>query len=452
VADDGGKGVAGSCTKYFDLGKEGVILPENSWGLLGPEFLSDSRRNRSLGLAATVRAFNDLAVPGLGGVWYGKQLLFAMLGIAVAEEARKGVKVWNIEVANAIEALSCWRAFIKNKWERDARLRGNNKLKDRNESDFSQFDKVKKPRFYVTNPMRMRTVQALPALGLVTKDSVRFNAFRCSDIGQEFIEAASACKGESVKNYLVGWVRGKKVLKSQRLDDVLSPLEPLSHEAQTLLCGLIDRDKKRANARAWVEQLSKEGTRRQDWGDKPPKPIQPSHWKDMEAGARFFMARDAAIAVLDTLERHMGNKSQSPMYSLITTTPNELLDPLKKLKDAAQDYLSLKYDNDDTRDANKFCEECIQKIDSDVLRSLVKRDVHVLCLESDKVKPGPAFRGDGKTPVNDENDESPASDSEMIPLPKGISSRVLNLYRLNLDLKGKLDQWLKLSAKEQSDE
>jgi hypothetical protein len=38
------------------------------WGLLGPEALASQRRTRTLGLGAAVRAFNDLAVPGLGNM------------------------------------------------------------------------------------------------------------------------------------------------------------------------------------------------------------------------------------------------------------------------------------------------------------------------------------------------------------------------------------------------
>lgn len=151
------------------------------WGLLGPELLPNARRTRTLGLGASVRAFNDLAVPGLGGVWYGKQLLLATLGVAVAEAARdRGAKVQNIEVANAIEALACWLAFNKTGWSRDARLRGNTKLHGK---DDLSFRRVRQRSFYVTQPMRMATVQALPALGFVDSDSARFKAFRCSDAG-----------------------------------------------------------------------------------------------------------------------------------------------------------------------------------------------------------------------------------------------------------------------------
>ena len=162
---------------------------EGAWGLLGPEFLPNTRRNRTLGLGASVRRFNDLAVPGLGGVWYGKQLLLATLGVAVAEAARsQGVKVQNIEVANAIEALACWLAFKSNGSSSDSRLRGNTKLQGK---DNFSFRRVRQRNFYVTQPMRMATVQALPALGFVESDSARFNAFCCAEGGSNFIEQAT---------------------------------------------------------------------------------------------------------------------------------------------------------------------------------------------------------------------------------------------------------------------
>src|SRR5690606_5746501 len=126
-----------------------------TWGLLGPELLPNVRRRRTLGLGASVRFFNESAVPGLGGVKFGKQLVLATLGVAVAEAARdRGAKVQNIEVTNAIEALACWLAFEKNGWKSDLRLKGNTKL--RGKEDFV-FKKVKQRNFYVTQPMRMAT-------------------------------------------------------------------------------------------------------------------------------------------------------------------------------------------------------------------------------------------------------------------------------------------------------
>ena len=149
-----------------------------AWGLLGPETLASERRTRTLGLGATVRSFNDLAVPGLGGVWFGKQLLLATLGVAIAERVRNsGKRAQNIEVANAVEALACWLALDSTGWKRDPRLRGALKLFGKNDLSFAT---VSKRSFYVTQPMRQATVQPLRALGVVESSGERFNAFKCT--------------------------------------------------------------------------------------------------------------------------------------------------------------------------------------------------------------------------------------------------------------------------------
>src|SRR5580700_10345534 len=118
------------------------------WGLLGPSTLHSERRTRTLGLGAAVRTFNDLAVPGLGGVWFGKQLLLATLGVAIAERARdSGKRAQNIEVTNAVEALACWLALDFNGWKRDPRLRGALKLSGKKDLSFAT---VSKRSSYVT--------------------------------------------------------------------------------------------------------------------------------------------------------------------------------------------------------------------------------------------------------------------------------------------------------------
>ena len=91
-----------------------------NWGLLGPDKLESERRTRTLGLAVAVRAFNDLAVPNLGGVKFSKNVFLACLGIHVAEKVRlEGKQVSNIQVANAIEALGCILSFEENNWQSD---------------------------------------------------------------------------------------------------------------------------------------------------------------------------------------------------------------------------------------------------------------------------------------------------------------------------------------------
>ena len=99
------------------------------WGLMGPEKVVSQRRTRTLRLSSIVRNFNDLAVPGLGGVKYAKSVFLACLGVDVANKVRdSGKKVTNIEVTNAIEALACYLAYSATNWEANDRLRGRTKL------------------------------------------------------------------------------------------------------------------------------------------------------------------------------------------------------------------------------------------------------------------------------------------------------------------------------------
>lgn len=418
------------------------------WGLLGPELLTTTRRTRTLGLGAAVRHFNDLAVPGLGGVWYGKQLLLATLGVAVAEEARSsGAKVNNIEVANAIEAVACYLSFERNGWVSDARLRGNTKLRDI--KDLS-FQKVRQKNFYVTQPMRMATAQALPSLGFVESESVRFNAFRCTSEGREILNQAMKDyrpHNRDVIAHLVKWVLGKHSdLLSDGLFNALSPLIPLTkmpEDATKLLRerliqggNELEQDKqRRVNVLEWVESLRKNRPDKLTWAQRPQE-ISEDHWHDLQAGALFFEAREAAIATLDAAEVHIGNQGAGQFLSLKHQVPNSLAQPLENLKFAATQYL--KFASVD-EDAKTFCQECGGDDPASILRKLVYRDGHVLRLIGDEIKPGAAFRGSiTEVSANEEDQETPQEGG--IPLPEGISYRVRNLYLLNLDMHGELNE------------
>ncbi len=416
------------------------------WGLLGPEYLSNMRRIQHLNLRAAVRYFNDLAVPGLGGVWYGKQLLLATLGVAVAEEARKrGAKVQNIEVANAIEALACMRAYERNGWEPDSRLKGITILPS--EADIC-FKKARKKGFYVTQPMRMATVQALPALGLVEADSTRFNTFNCTQAGRDFIEAATheyRPYNRTVFEHLVQWVLMRDTrVESNVLSHALLPLNSLSSEAVKLLNERLiqggneaneDKDRRR-NALSWVKVIQK-SSKKITW-EHPPKEITPEHWRDIKAGALFFKIRQFALTALNITEVYIANQTNGKSISLRNSVPEVVAEPLRATKNTANEYLS-KY-NELNQDVKDFCIECTRNDLSDILRNLIKRDGHVLCLtNNDNIKPGPAFSGKLLEENNKQEDSQSLEDRLF---PADISYRIKNLYLLNLDMQNSLDKWL----------
>lgn len=416
------------------------------WGLLGPETLPSLRRTRGLGIAASVRRFNDLAVPGLGGVWFGKQIFLALLGVAVAEHVRSEggsnlQDMSNIKVANAVEALACWLAYQSNGWTPDPRLRGITKLKDRDALTFRQ---VVRPGFYVTQPMRMATVQTLPALGLVETDSIRFNHFHCSDKGWDFLKLATAPfrpYKKDVQACLQDWIQGNTALKgnSPPLVASLSPLSPLAEGARQMLRRQFLPDGKGADAErrsqvlAWVEMLHTE--REWSWDYKPAQ-LSSEHWHDLQAGARFFALRDAAITVLDELESHMGTMA-SPSLDLsdLSDLTKDLPCDLKPLRQAAQQYLDMGHVDGDAR---AFARECCG---DDSVRSLVRRDGQVLQLRGERIVPGPAFRGSPQRLGND-TDEEDGPQPAAVPLPPHISFRVRNLWLLHHDMAGDLGVFL----------
>lgn len=453
-----------------------------TWGLLGPDALGDERRTRTLGLGRAVRSFNELAVPGLGGVWLGKHLFLATLGVRVAQEARiRRKQVTNIEVANAVEALACWHGLRSHREpEPDPRLRGFRKLAGKEDVAFA---KVRAAGFYVSQPMRMSVGQALPSLGLVEAGSSRFNTFSCTSDGEALIAAQSTpynpCHGKrNVLDYLVDWVKGDVGQPmAKKLVDALSPLVSLSSDARAVVFERLrlggshesaQETQRRRAALGWVESLRKKNGLDFSWADLPDEIGNPGHWHDLQAGALFFQTRDAALAVLDALERHIGESGNGLRHSLRDKTPAGVAPHLELLRGvagacreleqqaaASQDTMRLQH-ADAMADAARFCRECVDSNDSDVLRKLVERDERVLHLKGMVVVPGPAFDGGRAARARDEADVSAdqledhsedtgdsggASSRRAATWPDGLSYRVRNLFLLNADLLGKLAEW-----------
>ncbi len=418
-----------------------------TWGLLGPGTLASSRRARSLGLAASVRTLNDLAVPGMGNVWFGKQLVLAALGLRVACELDGDFS--NAEVTNAIEALACWMAFKHNGYSQDSRLRGRTKLA---RLDSVSFRQARQRGFYVAQPMRVATVQALPALGLVEEGAARFNSMEISDLGIDLVHEACAPyspSGGKVVDALVKWVRGtgKPLGFNSALKEALSPIHPLPESARELLRERLHHggrqepigDKhRRRDALAWVGAMGSGTPAPLSWSTPPAQIQDEAHWKDLHAGALFLATRTAALAALDHLEAQMVDRQPTSLDRPVSEGMAERCDNLAQ---AARRFLDSGHADPDAR---QFCTECVDAEPAEVLRRLVARDGRVLRLEGTVVHPGPAFReGFGAASEDEpENDDAPeAVAASAVAWLEGISNRVPNLFALHLDLNGQYEVW-----------
>ncbi|MCC7830300.1 hypothetical protein, partial [Escherichia coli] len=120
-----------------------------------------------------------------------------------------------------------------NNWVQHPRLRGINKFPRQHALDFRT---LRRPGFYVSQPMRMAVGQSLMPLGLADGQSRRFNALSTNEIGQKLIALACGEGGRhDVVTHLLNWLQGKPVNWPPRFAKLLSPCVPLSPAARGLL-------------------------------------------------------------------------------------------------------------------------------------------------------------------------------------------------------------------------
>jgi hypothetical protein len=426
------------------------------WGLLGPATLLGERRTRSLGILRAVRRFNERAVPGIAGAWFGKQLALAVLGVRVAELARaSGLNVRNIQCANAIEALGCWLGHDVSKWGGHPRLRGINKLPRAHELDFATF---RQPGLYVSQPMRMAVAQALVPLGLASGASQRFNALETTAEGIVLLEGAFGSyrpyRGELLA-HLVRWTAGQESrLRTDALVKALSPSEPLKPRARAILWDRLvlggsqetqDDKLRRRAALEWTNQVIKAPEKAsRSWSDRPATITSDAHWLDLVAGAHLSATRDAALALLDAVEQRL---ALAPGERLWMVDASQLVEgELATLREHARKFLATRHTDSE---AQLFGRECSRDEPVDVLRNLLVRDGRVLRAVGSEVRPGSAFRRQAAPPVNDEekvdavtSDVEGGAPEDVGSWPPDVSYRVRNLYLMSMDLQGSGDAGL----------
>lgn len=401
-----------------------------TWGILGPDHIVSMRRARTLGVAQVIREYNELAVPGLGNVYFGKQILLALLGIRFGQEMLfENVKLSNIVAANTIEALGCLWAYTETGFEPNARLRGSTKLRGKDTS----FKSLSAPGAYVSQPMRMATGQALYELGLVkNKGSRRFNSYECSDLGQKLIDLSYPNGQGRPKpiGQLLKWAHNKPM---RGMNPYLMPIEKLSSSAARLLLELLaSNSTRRSTLLRWMNTLPKTG--KVTWSMLQKANLEPKHVAQIRDGANFVEMRDAAISLLERCEDILSNGEMRAL-KLSDVAIDSLKKPADKLIGAAKTYSDgwsrIDYSSNV---AQQFTDICIQSDLRKILKELVSRDNVVLRLVDDEIKRGPAF--DQNFSVSDDENSEINADKEInfLQWPDNVSPRIQNLFGLMTDL------------------
>lgn len=168
-----------------------------SWGPIEPDDLTSRRVRLDLKLRAAVRRFNELSVPGVGGVFFVRQLTWAAAGLTVAKETGSHP----VRITNAIEALACWIAlkFAKDRYSESRRVQGRRKLAS---IDTCTYTNLSRQTAYVSTPFRRGTTTAFRGLGLSDNETGRFSNIVLNVNGRDLAEAVLGAKGEALRRWI----------------------------------------------------------------------------------------------------------------------------------------------------------------------------------------------------------------------------------------------------------
>lgn len=221
------------------------------WGAIEPAESVQSRLRLDFGLRPTILALNEWAVPGLGGVFFVRQLTWGCLGIFLAEEMQR--QSLAAQIAESIEALASWIALKYGEYEKDDRVQGKRKLRN---LEAISFNAVSKGGAYVTVPFRRAATAALPGLGFCTSAQFRFNSLQLAPAGIEL--AGTVLRESGVPEALRKWITQPTVAITQRrtlLADALLPGNATSEECH-LVRNRLMADPERARLINLLEPLA----------------------------------------------------------------------------------------------------------------------------------------------------------------------------------------------------
>lgn len=382
-----------------------------NWGILAPDSVVSLRRQQSLGLAAAVRFHNDSAVPGLGGMWFAMPILWSVLAVAIAEEQKRPT----LPVGNAVEALMMRKAKGPGS---DPRVRGSRKLKD---VDDWSFQNLSRRGTYVMQPIRSAMVQPLAALGFV--EGSRYGAFRVAEAGCRMLDLPVMNEHRKI---LDKWVRGDKRLRG--LHDVckqLSATAEVPKEVRKLLdTQLLSGSDEGAARRRNLIALGRGPSAHQLEEEGPLSGIAPDHWRDLRGGVGFMDLRDAALAVLDRIEKRL--REMRDANKSVRLTPD---DAAKHAEQEIENLQSLARRKGPRISATKepvsctFLTEIKSSRKHDLMAGLAKRDASVITLRDGHLTLGPAA-GEGLVGPG-EDDGQPADEND------AFAPQLFRLYNLH---------------------
>ena len=217
--------------------------------------ISTSRLSLDFDLRAADLFFRELVAPGLGRIWFARQISWPLAAIALHEELTNDG--WNAPkpttISHGIEALGCKLENLgrRGRADRSRRLLGSRAFARDDSQNVWSFGLLSQAKNYVRNTHRQASTRALRTEGgLGFAQGSRFDLLELEPIGRElaraFLDQHVGQGGKSLRNWLLDWIQGdeKRNVQAARgsasIKTALSPERPTNEERAIVRARLLD--------------------------------------------------------------------------------------------------------------------------------------------------------------------------------------------------------------------
>lgn len=427
------------------------------WGIAAPDEVVSERLNLDMGLRRAVLYYAELSVPGIGGVFFVRQLVWPCLALAL--KSRFGVtRGSTTTLATAIEALASklWHASNPDaeSGTAEGRAPGVRILPRQGWS----FRELAAPGGYVTNPLRRAASRALPAgIGLgFAQGGVALNRMVLTEIGENLVESILnfpvAKGGKKLSTWIRDWVLDDGAPPTEpvrrNLLKAIGPFDPdeterrvvrarlMSTTASTPI-GMTDHERRLRLIQILRPHLRR---RRIDLEKHILEPLGRTgvaglaHVEALRTALAFRRMQYAALTALASLAKKLGAASARHLRDFVTES--EIADRFDELRSKAKSFLESGAADSALllqSDASRFAEQVMGSLETAIFES-AHRASQVVWTDDRAIFPGPSFglylrRLEQLDNANEENvdDEDAAPNSNVLP------PRISNLMKLLTD-------------------
>ncbi len=386
----------------------------SEWFIPAKEEFQSQRALLNLELNRAIRYYRELVVPGIGGVWFVRQLSWAAAGIALAREHH----IKPAKVANAIEALAC-----KLEWKNDKddySRKGKRAFNRDRDADIWDFARLSDKAHYVQVTYRQSTVRAMT--GLMLTNGTRFNTMELTDSGETIKDALLQNK---VRNALSRWIKGgsdrlglteKSIGRNATKDEKQLIRDRLRADSIDMLADPSRR-------RSLIDAFGRCKTQMPDLSvikNRLPK----NQARDIEIAEAFDEMIGCGRAIVHSCARLIDNNKDTRITMLIKN--QELKKALDRVARAATKFEKSSRPNEHP-DAKDFAQAMLSPStkSTDKLKNIIQRDNNILVVADGRIRKGPLFDR------HEEKDEDADSPKEAVGTEESSTeNKVRQLFEL----------------------